>query len=212
MLSESLGRWQVALYTIGVGVSFGAMFVLGLRGMTRRIYTYPAAMNWHVLNFVASMAGLVIGVSFMLFAINVLRALSRRADAPDNPWNAPTLEFATASPPEPYNFDYTRQVASRTPLWDDGDQMAVTGLRADRKEVLATTVVDAQPDLREPVPKPTLWPFAAAVVTSAIFVGSIYTPEAISYGAIPFAAVMTGWLLPRKSDYAPEPTLEVGKP
>jgi cytochrome c oxidase subunit I+III len=203
MLSETLGRWQVAFYTIGVGVSFGAMFVLGLRGMTRRVYTYPAAMDWHVLNFVASVAGWLVGVSFLLFAINVFRALSRKADAPDNPWEAPSLEWAAASPPDPYSFDYIRQVGSRSPLWAGQEEMAVTGLRADRKEVLATTVVDAQPDLREPVPKPSLWPFAAAVVTSIIFVGSIYTPDAVSYGAIPFAAVMTGWLLPRKSDYAP---------
>jgi cytochrome c oxidase subunit 1 len=212
MLSTTLGRWQVALYTLGVAVAFGSMFDLGLRGMTRRVYTYPAAMGWGHLNAAASVAAWIVGLSFVLFAVNVFRALARPASAPADPWDAPSLEWATASPPPPHAFDYIPQVGSRTPLWEGDALMAVTGLRADRKEVLATTAIDAQPDLREPVPPPSIWPFIAAVVTSLIFVGSIYTPDAITYGAIPFALAMTAWLLPRRRDYLPPSMPAVEEP
>ena len=35
-----------------------------------------------------------------------------------NPWGAPTLEWAAASPPEPYNFAEIPRVTSEYPLWD----------------------------------------------------------------------------------------------
>ncbi len=42
----------------------------------------------------------------------------READAPDNPWGAGGLEWATTSPPQPYNFEALPVVHSRYPLWD----------------------------------------------------------------------------------------------
>jgi cytochrome c oxidase subunit I len=38
--------------------------------------------------------------------------------AGDNPWEAWTLEWATPSPPPPYNFAVIPTVTSRRPLWD----------------------------------------------------------------------------------------------
>jgi cytochrome c oxidase subunit 1 len=91
-------------------------------------------------------------------------------------------------------------VDSRTPAWTQRhEKMVATGLRVDQKEILATTIVDADPDLRDPVPKPSIWPLLAAIVTSVIFVASIFTPDAITWGAIPFAVVMIGWLYPREA-------------
>ena len=96
------------------------------------------------------------------------------------------LEWATSSPPPVYNFAHIPVVESRTPLWDsEGELPVVTGLRVDEKEMLLTTVVAATPDLREPVPEPSLWPFIAAIAVGIVFVASIFSPWALAVGVDP---------------------------
>src|SRR6195952_4705639 len=56
MMSERLGRWVVFLVFTGFNLSFFPMHILGLRGMTRRIYTYQADMGWGELNLFVSAA------------------------------------------------------------------------------------------------------------------------------------------------------------
>jgi cytochrome c oxidase subunit I len=200
MLDERLGIAQFVLFVAGVLLSFGAMFVLGLAGMTRRIYTYPAGLGWDGLNALASVSSWVIGASFALFAFNILRAMARPATAPENPWNAPTLEWATASPPPTYNLPLVPRVGSRSPLWDDAYRLpVVTGLRTDRREVLVTTVADATPDLRDLAPDPSIWPLIAALATTGMFIGSIYTPWAVVWGAVPVGLALVAWLYPRRA-------------
>ena len=48
-----------------------------------------------------------------------MKSYRHGAPAGDNPWDAPTLEWATTSPPPPYNFAVIPSVASRHPLWED---------------------------------------------------------------------------------------------
>ena len=48
----------------------------------------------------------------------VHHAAPRRPNAPDDPWDAYTLEWATTSPPPPYNFEPLPQVRSERPLFD----------------------------------------------------------------------------------------------
>ena len=74
----------------------------------------------------------------------------------------------------------------------------------DQREVLVTSAVDAEPEMREHAPDPTLWPLVAALVTTVVLVASIYTPDAITWGAVPVALVLIGWLYPRKV-LAPRP-------
>lgn len=50
MLRERLGRWHFWLAFIGFNVAFFPMHISGLRGMPRRVYTYPAEMGWDTLN------------------------------------------------------------------------------------------------------------------------------------------------------------------
>jgi cytochrome c oxidase subunit I+III len=201
-LSERLGAWNFWLYLLGANLTFAPMLVLGLRGMTRRIFTYPADFAWADLNLISTIGSLVLGLSFLIFIINVARALTRPPVGAANPWDAPTLEWATASPPPPYNFAFTPVAESRWPLWKDrsGDLPYATGLRTDRKEIIVTTAVEAQAVLRDIAPSPTIWPLLAAIVTTGMLVGSIYTPSALVYGAIPVGLALVGWLYPRKAE------------
>ena len=43
---RALGRWNFWLFFIGFNVTFFPMHLLGLHGMPRRVYTYPAEMGW----------------------------------------------------------------------------------------------------------------------------------------------------------------------
>ena len=201
MLSERWGRWHVALYVVGVNLAFAPMLALGVRGMTRRIYTYPDSAGWGALNFTASVGAALLALSFLVFLINIVQSLRRPADAPANPWDAGTLEWACGSPPPAYNFEHIPLVASRAPLWQEAESLGeVTGLAVERKEVVVTRGANAVADLREPVPGPTLWPLFAALATTAMLIGSIFKPSALVWGAIPVAVGMIGWLYPRRSE------------
>ncbi len=63
-----------------------------------------------------------------------------------------------------------------------------------------TTVVDARPDHRLILPTPTIWPFLSAVAVTILFVGSIFTPWAMVWGAIPVAIALTAWFWPSKAE------------
>jgi cytochrome c oxidase subunit 1 len=144
----------------------------------------------------------------LLFVVNGLVSLRRGAIAPPNPWDAASLEWATASPPPPYNFSHVPVVESVTPLWDQTREFPViTGLRVDDKETLLTTVVEAIPDLREPVPYPSLWPFIASVATGVLFIASIFSPWAIVVGAVPVAIALTAWFWPKDMKRTAEPVI-----
>jgi hypothetical protein len=63
--------------------------------------------------------------------------------------------------------------------------------------VLITHLVDASPDHRYEFPEPSIWPFLAAVATTGLFIGSIFTPWAIPIGAVPMFVTLTGWFWPK---------------
>ena len=76
-------------------------------------------MGWDWLNLITSLGSLLFGIGVLIFIYNVLKSLKHGPTAGDNPWDAPTLEWATSSPPPPYNFTVIPVVASRHPLWED---------------------------------------------------------------------------------------------
>jgi cytochrome c oxidase subunit I len=118
MLSERLGRLHFWLFVIGFNLTFVTMHVLGVQGMPRRIYTYPADRGWEPLNLLTSLGVpfQVLGVA--VFAVNIILSLRRGRPAGDDPWDAWTLEWATTSPPPDYNFEQLPLTTSRRPLWD----------------------------------------------------------------------------------------------
>jgi cytochrome c oxidase subunit I+III len=82
-------------------------------------------------------------------------------------------------------------------MWDAGDLPVISGLSAEKREVVLTTVIDAMPDLRDISPAPSLWPLIAAVVLTFGFIGSIFTPWAVVWGAIPMGIALTLWFWPK---------------
>jgi len=128
--------------------------------------------------------------------------------AEPNPWGAASLEWATPSPPRPYNFPHIPIAESRAPLWDAGEHLPVVhGLRVEERELLLTSVLEAIPDVREPSAEPTPWPLIAAAATTVMFVCSIFSPWAVVFGAVPATIALIAWFWPKSPTPTPEPTI-----
>jgi hypothetical protein len=167
--------------------------------MPRRVYTYPANMGWADWNLLSTLGAYLIGVSVLLFIVNVAKSLRTGMPAGDNPWGAPDLEWATSSPPPPYNFADLPLVEGSAPLWSGQEAMpAVTGLGTDRREVLLTDAVEAAPQIRWILPEPSLWPLLSALGLTVMFVWSIFSPWGVVWGAILPAIGLTVWFWPKK--------------
>jgi cytochrome c oxidase subunit 1 len=197
MLDDRLGKWNFWLAMVGFNLTFFPMHILGLMGMPRRVYTYSAEMGWGGMNLLATSGAFLFFASFLLLTYNIWRSLKVGRLAGANPWDAGTLEWATASPPPAYNFAYIPVCTDREPLWETPEPSVVTGLRADRREFIVSTLVDAEPDIRESSPPPSIWPLVAGLVTSIVLLASIFTPWAIVWGALPVGAALTGWFWPK---------------
>ncbi|HJP84789.1 MAG TPA: cytochrome c oxidase subunit I [Gemmatimonadaceae bacterium] len=198
MLSERLGKWNFWLFFIGMNVTFFPMHILGLMGMPRRVYTYLPEMGWGGLNALASFGAVFIVASGVVFVVNVFRSLSVGAPAGDNPWNAPTLEWATTSPPPSYNHLFIPVVEGRDPLWDaaPGELSVVTGLRTDRHEGLVTSIMDAIPEHRYEFKKETILPLLLAVFGGGSIVIAVFSPWGVTIGAIFTFIILACWFWP----------------
>jgi cytochrome c oxidase subunit 1 len=198
MLDETLGKWHFWLFFIGVNVTFFPMHLLGLHGMPRRVYTYLPEMGWGNLNLLATVGSWIISASIVVFLVNAARSLKLGAVAGSDPWSAPSLEWATTSAPEPWNFTHTPVVESRAPLWThDGALPVVTGLRTDRREFLVTTALDAEPDNRHEHPGESIWPLMMALCVGVTFIGAVFTPWAYVAGFVLSIGAFAGWAWPR---------------
>jgi cytochrome c oxidase subunit I+III len=206
MMSERLGRWNFWLTFIGFNVAFFPMHLTGLYGMPRRVYTYLPGLGWDLLNFISSIGAFILAIGVLLFVINVIQSLRAGEPAPDNPWNAGSLEWATTSPPQPYNFDPLPAVHSRYPLWDAASDVGTHHFESyvGRRETLATTVLDAEPEQRVPLPGNTLLPFITAVAILCILISTLFHVVFVTIFTFVTLALIGIWNWPRKHERSME--------
>jgi len=103
---------------IGFNLTFFPMHILGLSGMPRRIADYDPNAGWNDLNLLATIGGFTIAFSILPFLWNVFITSRSGEPAGDDPWEGNTLEWATSSPPPPYNFDHLPEIRSERPVFD----------------------------------------------------------------------------------------------
>jgi cytochrome c oxidase subunit I+III len=133
MYHEGMGLASFWLAFVGTTLTFFPMHILGLIGMPRRQYTYPGGMGWTGWNLVETIGSYILTVGLVLIVVNLVRSLFRGAPSGPDPWKAPTLEWATSSPPPEYNFAVIPAVTSPYPMWDLEDR-AADRLALDRGE------------------------------------------------------------------------------
>ena len=117
-LGERMAQIQFWLMLVGMNLAFFPMHMLGLLGMPRRVYTYPATSGWNELNMLSTIGAFMIGISVMVFLYNLFASLKNGQKAGTDPWDAFTLEWDTSSPPKKYNFLHIPVVRSRRPFYD----------------------------------------------------------------------------------------------
>src|SRR6185437_4678725 len=180
MLNEKLGKWNFWTMFIGFNVAFFTMHITGLAGMPRRVYTYPAGIGWHIPNLISTVGAFVLTVGILLFFINVFYSKRYGVRAGRNPWDAHSLEWATTSPPPPYNFPVIPSVASRHPLWEkrlkegDGESVLERGAVLDHHhETFGVTAMDGEPEVILKMPSESYMPLLTTCALSVLFAGLV---------------------------------------
>jgi cytochrome c oxidase subunit I+III len=174
---EGLAKLSFWLTFLGTALTFFPMHIIGLLGMPRRVYTYPSSLGWGAYNLSETIGAFILTAGLLLIFGNLLYSRFRGPPAGADPFFGGTLEWATTSPPPPYNFPVIPTVTSAYPNWDAEDRQADLR-RLERGELVldeghetpASTVVDAVPDEVLEMPGESPWPLAVAVCTGLLFV------------------------------------------
>ena len=117
-LNEGLGKIHFVGIFVGMNLTFFPMHLLGISGMPRRIADYSATAGWNDLNLLATIGGFTIAAAMLPFLWNIFVTLRGVEPAGDDPWEGNTLEWATSSPPPPYNFEHLPPIRSERPVFD----------------------------------------------------------------------------------------------
>ncbi len=211
LLNERLGRWNFWLMFIGVNVTFFPMHIVGLLGMPRRVYTYPAGLGWESYNLISTLGAGVLAFGVLLFAVNVVYSLWKGPAAGDNPWGGDTLEWAVPSPPENYGFAVPPVIRSRHPLWEQAQLhqgeprlekfvYAFARLPITWRAALVTGAQDARPEEVFRVSGPSPWPFAASCGVMLTFIGELFNVHLITgIGALVTVSALILWHWPTEA-------------
>jgi cytochrome c oxidase subunit I+III len=177
-LSERLGRIGFWLAFVGFNVAFLPMHVTGLRGMPRRVFTYPAGIGLETLNLVSSAGAFVLAAGIAVIAWDVVKPRRSQPYSRRNPWRAGTLEWLQDMPGKPWGVRSIPEIDSRYPLWDqpnferdvDEGRFYLPDAEEGRRETIVTSVVDATPQYCLRLPGPSFVPIIAALTTAGFFV------------------------------------------
>ena len=119
----------------------------------------------------------MLACGLLLIAANLVYSYRKNVPAGPNPFGAPTLEWATSSPPPHYNFAVIPTVRSAYPNWDTEDRETDTGKLVEGRLVLeqghetpASTVRDGIFDEVLEMPAESPWPITVAFFLTIFFV------------------------------------------
>jgi cytochrome aa3-600 menaquinol oxidase subunit I len=119
MLNERIGKWTAWLMSIGFILAFMPMYISGLDGQARRMYTYSESAGFGPMNMVSFVGAAIMAISFVLIVYNIYYSTRYETrDISNDPWDARTLEWATHTPVPEYNFAILPDVRSNEALWD----------------------------------------------------------------------------------------------
>jgi cytochrome c oxidase subunit I+III len=202
-LSDRLGRAAFWLMFIGFNVAFLPMHLTGLRGMPRRVFTYPQGLGLDGLNLTSTIGAFILAAGVAVFAWDVVRPKGRQPYAKRNPWGAGTLEWLAEMPGKPWGVRSVPRIHSRYPLWDQPDLMRevdegrgyLPDAEEGKRETLVSTTIDADPIQCLRVPGPTFKTMIAAFFTGGVFIFSTFHWywAALASGVGALAAILV-WL------------------
>lgn len=119
-LNEKWGKRAFWGWMIGFLLAFSPLYLLGFMGMPRRMESYEN-MAWQPYLIVAAIGALIILFAILFIGIQLYVSVRNRHEYRDmtgDPWDGRTLEWATSSPPAPYNFATIPLVEDIDAFWD----------------------------------------------------------------------------------------------
>jgi cytochrome c oxidase subunit 1 len=118
MMNESLGKLHFFITLAGTYAIFMPMHYLGMAGQTRRYSQFTeVAYQQKLLPLQTFMtyAAIITIAAQLVFVINLFWSMFKGPKASDNPWEATTLEWTTATPPPHDNFGGVTPVVNHGP-------------------------------------------------------------------------------------------------
>jgi cytochrome c oxidase subunit I+III len=217
-LSDRLGTIAFWLMFAGFNVAFFPMHLTGLRGMPRRVFTYPADVGWDMLNLVSTVGAFVFASGILVVVLDVLRPKHRQQRAQTNPWNAGTLEWIS-EPEENWGVRSIPLIESRYPLWDqnnlardvNGGRFYLADAKEGRREGLVTSVLDAKPQQVLRVGGTSYVTIVSAFALGAVFIALTFHwwIVAAASGIVSFCAILW-WLWTGTAEVPEKPEKDVG--
>jgi cytochrome c oxidase subunit 1/cytochrome c oxidase subunit I+III len=142
--------------------------------------------------------------------VNFLWSLGHGEPAGADPWGGDSLEWATSSPPPPYDFAVIPQVRSAYPLWEErfAERLAASRAGGERElagehEVLRSSELDAEPERAVEMPEETVVPLVVAVGFLLAFGGLLLGNHAVAVLGVPVVLGGLGaWAWPRREELA----------
>jgi cytochrome c oxidase subunit 1 len=128
MMNETLGKLHFWFTFIGAYCIFMPFHYLGIIGNVRRYQSFvdDFMAPYLPLHKFVTICALITGAGQFIFLFNLLYSRFKGASAPDNPWNATSLEWSVSSPPPWNNF------GGRHPIvYHDPYQYGVQGSKGD---------------------------------------------------------------------------------
>ena len=203
MLDERMGKVNFWLMLIGFNLTFFPMHIVGLEGMPRRTYTYGTGLGWDFLNKLETVGGFLIALSVLIFIVNVVKTKVNGELAPEDPWDARTLEWTTPSPPPEYNFAEVPIVTHRDEYWHRKYTEDEEGRLVKLASGGADTSAAPEPHGHIHMPSPSYWPLVFTIGLPLLGYGFVFKNWWIlGVGVVWLMFGMTGW--------ATEPSTEPG--
>jgi len=142
-LNKTLGLWHFWLMFFAFNFTFLPLFAVGMAGQPRRVFEY--ATNLTGINDWVSISAFFLGGSILIFVINfVWSTVIVREREEGNPWQSRGLEWQTASPPAPGNFEHIPVVLSAPYDYGTKDAQPVADLNPPAG-VLSAAIGDSEP-------------------------------------------------------------------
>jgi cytochrome c oxidase subunit I+III len=181
-LSPRLGKIAFWLAFVGFNLTFFPMHFTGLRGMVRRVFTYPPDIGFDTLNLISSVGAFVLAAGIGVVFWDLVRPKGKQPYARRNPWNAGTLEWLQEMPGQAWGVRSIPEIDSRYPLWEqpnierdvDEGRFYLPDAEELKRETIVTSPVDAQPQYCMRMPGPSWVPPMAAVATGGFFIFGTY--------------------------------------
>ncbi|MBO9355556.1 cytochrome o ubiquinol oxidase subunit I [Bordetella petrii] len=120
-LNERLGKYSFWCWLVGFYLAFMPLYILGFKGMTRRLnhYDNPEWQPYLIVAFVGA-CFVALGIWFMLQQVFVsIRDRKQNLDLTGDPWGGRTLEWAIPSPAPFYNFAHVPRVEHLDQHWEN---------------------------------------------------------------------------------------------